>query len=322
MNENINKPLVAIGIPVYNGEKFIAEALESIIRQTYPYWECHIINNASTDSTEEIVRRYADHDSRIILHRYESFYPIVDNWNRVALHIPENALYFKLLQADDWIEETFLEEMVAVMEKHPSVGICSSYRIDGKVVNCDGLDYYQGQFHNGPEMLMKHFDEEIDITGSISTLLFRVSSLQKLPKFPDIFDPADFHCDTQLAFDMMSISDVGFVFKVLSYTRWHPEAYTSSTCVVYNTFLNGREIRLNKFKNLNPSINKLYLHHRYHYAYFLIKKRLRADSKCLRWHNERISRKFTTLEYLKALWYFNPLNYRLFRLIKKLKPTS
>jgi len=319
MSININSPLVAIAIPVYNGEKFIAEAVESILKQTYTHWECHIINNISTDRTEEIVRSYADKDPRIRLHTYDIFFPIVDNWNRTVLHIPENAMYFKILQADDWIEERFLEEMIAVMEKHPSVGICSSYRIDGTVVNCDGLDYYQGQFYNGTEMLIKHLKEKIDITGSISTLLFRVSSLKMLPNFPEIFDTADFHCDTQLAFDMMSISDVGFVFKVLSYTRWHPDAYTSSTCVIYQTFFNGREIRLHKFKNINTDIRKEYIHHRYHYAYFLFKRWLKGDTKCLQWHHKHITRKFTTSEYLKAFWYFNPLNYRLIRLLKKLK---
>jgi len=243
----------------------------------------------------------------------------VDNWNRTALHISEGAAYYKLLQADDWITPACLEDMVDVMERYPSVGICSSYRIDGNVVNCDGLDYYQGQFYNGKEMLIRHLKEEIDITGSATTLMYRVESLQQLSCFPEIFDPKDFHCDTQLAFDIMNISDAGFVFKVLSYTRWHPGAYTSSICVVCNTFYHGKELRLFKFRGLGPDIERDYRKHRYEYAYFMMKRRLRGDKKCLDWHNTRITRRFTAAENFMALWTLNPLNYRIFKLLKKLK---
>jgi glycosyltransferase involved in cell wall biosynthesis len=312
-------PLVSIVIPVYNGEKYISEALESIIHQSYTNWECHVINNASTDRTPDIVSAFCVKDTRVFLHNYQQFMQIVDNWNRTVLHVSDQAKYFKLLQADDWIDSAFLDEMVSVMEKYPSAGMCSSYRIDGTVVNCDGLDYYQGQFYSGKEMLDMHIKEKIDITGSISTLMFRVDDLKKLPDYPEIFDRTDFHCDTQLAFDIMRVSDVGFVFKVLSYTRWHPEAFTSSTCVIYQTFFNGRERRLFKHKDLNADALRIYRMHRYHYGYFLLKRWMKNDKKALEWHKDRLLRKFTFREYMMAIWYFNPVNYRFFTLLKKFK---
>ncbi len=313
-------PLVCIVIPVYNGEKFIGEAIDSIINQTYSNWECHVINNVSKDRTAEIVQEYTKSDSRVILHNHTDFFPIVNNWNRTVQYVPENAVYFKMVQADDWIYPNCLEEMVSIMEKHPSAGICSSYRIDGKIVNCDGLDFYDGQFYDGSKMLIRHLKQEIDLTGSITTLLFRLSALKKLPEFPQIFDPANLHCDTQLAFDMMSVSDLCFVFKVLSYTRLHPEADTSLTCNVFDTFLNGREFRLFKYQNIHPDIKEEYIKLRYKYAYFLIKRFILQDHECIKWHQSHLIRKFTISEYIKAFLLFNPLSYRVLKLLNKKKP--
>ncbi len=91
------KPLVAIGIPVYNGEKYIAEVLESISNQTYDNFECHIINNASTDKTGELAEKFIRNDKRFKLHTHTDFVDLVANWNRTVDYIPEGAKYFKVV---------------------------------------------------------------------------------------------------------------------------------------------------------------------------------------------------------------------------------
>ena len=312
-----NQDLVSIGVPVYNGEKFLAQALDSVLNQTYQNWECNIINNSSTDGTEKIAQEYVSKDSRFRLFTYKEFFPIVQNWNRTVLHISENARYYKILQADDWIDSMFLEEMIRVMEKHPTVGVCSSYRIDGRTIKCDGLDINDGQFYNGKDMLFKHLKEEVDVSGSATTVLFKVDFLKKLPQYPEIHDVNDFHCDTQLVFDMMSISDLGFVFKVLSYTRWHPDAYTSQICVVCNTFYNGREIRLFKYKHLDPMLEKDYKKHRQDYAFYIIQHYLKRDKRCVRWHLDRLQRPFTFSEYLGAFLQQNIFSRQFSKISKK-----
>lgn len=60
-----NEKLVSIGLPVYNGEEFIAEAIRSILNQTYKNFELIISDNASSDSTPDIIKHYAAKDSRI-----------------------------------------------------------------------------------------------------------------------------------------------------------------------------------------------------------------------------------------------------------------
>jgi glycosyltransferase involved in cell wall biosynthesis len=62
---NIDKPRVSIGMPVYNGEKFICKALDALLSQTFSDFELIISDNASTDNTEAICREYATRDSRI-----------------------------------------------------------------------------------------------------------------------------------------------------------------------------------------------------------------------------------------------------------------
>lgn len=316
--KNSSNNLVSIGVPVYNGETFLAEALESIQKQTYENWECNIVNNASTDRTPEIAREFVKKDSRFKLHNYDDFVQIVINWNRTLLHISPEAEYYKIVQADDLIDPLHLEEMVRVMDKHPTTGMCSSYRIDGKDVNCDGLDIFEGEFYKGKEMLIRHLNREIDITGSMTTLLFRIKYLKQLPGYPAVLDEDDFHCDHQLAFDVMNISDVGFAFKILSYTRWHEEAYTSRFCVKYNTFINSQEINLYKFRNLDPKFEKDYKRTRFKYAYFLLIKKLRGDKKAVEWHNKFLKRKITFKEYLSSLLLLNIFSRQIDKVLKKL----
>ena len=64
MNKNISNPLVSIIIPVYNGEKYIAETIQSVIDQTYENWELIIVDDGSTDNTSNIVKKF--NDTRII----------------------------------------------------------------------------------------------------------------------------------------------------------------------------------------------------------------------------------------------------------------
>lgn len=309
--------LVCIAVPVYNGDKYLAESLKSIQEQSYQNWECHIINNASTDKSGEIAETFAKEDNRFKVHHYNELLPIAQNWNRTVLHLPDNAKYFKLVQADDWIYDNYLAEMLDIMENHDNVGMCSSYRINGEEVDCDGLSVEEGPVFDGKQLLRMHLDEKIDITGSITTLLFRTETLRQMRFFPKIFDEQDFHFDTLLAYYAMNISDVGFVFKVLSYTRWHPEALTSQICVRYNTFLNAKERRLFYFKDDLPEYQEEYKKHRYSYAYFLLKKKISNQKDCVNWHKGFLDRKFSGKEVFKGLLLNNGITYRFRKLLAR-----
>lgn len=310
-------PLVSIGVPVYNGEKYLDECLNSILKQTYTNWECVVVNNCSTDGTAEIVRKYESADTRFKLIDYTDFVGLVQNWNRLYPNISDQSVYFKVVQADDWIYPEAIGFMVDLLEQYPAAGICSSYRIDGTEVNCDGLNFYDGPLFSGKELLERHLKGGIDISGSVTTPLFRISVLKELPTFPDLFNEEEYHIDTRIVYEMMLLADVVFVFKVLSYTRWHDDAETMQLCVRFNTFLNGKEQRLFRFKQFFPELEKAYKTHRHKYAYYLLMQKIRGNKKALEWHAKYLHRKFSTMDYLKAAIIRNGISYRLMAIFNR-----
>src|SRR6266536_1939108 len=87
---------VSIGLPVFNGERFVAEAIDSILAQTFEDFELIISDNASTDGTEEICRCYAEKDERIRFVRNRENYGAAFNFNQ-TFHLSSGG-YFK------WVE--------------------------------------------------------------------------------------------------------------------------------------------------------------------------------------------------------------------------
>ena len=106
----INEPLVTIGMPVYNGERFLPVALDSLIRQGYKNFELIISDNASTDATYKICQHYAGNDKRIRHIRNESNIGALENFNQV-LRI-SNSDYFMWAACDDVWEPGYLKELV------------------------------------------------------------------------------------------------------------------------------------------------------------------------------------------------------------------
>jgi glycosyltransferase involved in cell wall biosynthesis len=112
-------PLVSVGVPVRNGEKFLARALDSLRESDYPNLEVIICDNASTDSTPELVKHYVDEDARFRYHRSESDLGAVQNFNK-AFSLATGE-YFRWLAHDDWCSSDYDSRCVAVMERNPGV---------------------------------------------------------------------------------------------------------------------------------------------------------------------------------------------------------
>lgn len=112
-------PKVSIGLPVYNGENFISEAIESVLAQTMTDFEIIITDNASTDNTQRICEEYAARDSRIKYFRNEQNLGAAPNFN-YAFELSKGE-YFKWLAHDDIIAPTFLQKCSEVLDTDPSV---------------------------------------------------------------------------------------------------------------------------------------------------------------------------------------------------------
>lgn len=117
-----SKPRVSIGMPVFNGERYLEQALDSILAQTYPDFELTISDNASTDRTWEICQVYAAQDPRIRCIRNETNLGASRNFNQVFELA--SGEYFKWAAHDDLCAPEFLERCVEVLDRDTSVVLC------------------------------------------------------------------------------------------------------------------------------------------------------------------------------------------------------
>ena len=113
------RPRVSVGIPVYNGERYLAAALESLRAQTYEDFELIISDNASIDRTPEIARSYAAQDRRVRYVRNAKNRGAAANF-RHTVQLASGA-YFRWAAADDISAPEFLTRCVEVLDREPRV---------------------------------------------------------------------------------------------------------------------------------------------------------------------------------------------------------
>lgn len=117
-------PRVSIGLPVYNGQNFVEQAIQSVVQQTYEDWELVICDNASSDATQQICLHYAKLDPRIQYHRAAKNLGAAWNFNRVFELA--SGEYFRWLSHDDYLAETVIEDCVLELDRRPDVVLCAT----------------------------------------------------------------------------------------------------------------------------------------------------------------------------------------------------
>ena len=117
-------PHVSVCIPVYNGERYLAETIRSVLDQTYRDFELVVLDNASTDATDRIARSFAD--TRLRVETNPTTIPQPDNW-RAAVQLCRAPL-IKLLCADDLLHPRCLEYQVGPMQADPGLALVAARR--------------------------------------------------------------------------------------------------------------------------------------------------------------------------------------------------
>jgi glycosyltransferase involved in cell wall biosynthesis len=220
-------PTVSVVTPVYNGEEYLAECIESVVRQTYTDWEYVIVDNASTDASGSIADRYAARDGRIRVQHESEFLHALENHNRTMRAVHPGSRYCKFLHADDWLYPECLERMVAVAEANPSVGVVSSYRLLGDRVEQQSPVAYTQTVMSGHHVVRWELigpKGSAWVTGSQTSLLIRSDLIVGRG---DFYDTSVWHADTDAAYRVLMESDFGFVHQLLTFTRRHTGALMS-----------------------------------------------------------------------------------------------
>ena len=124
------KPLVSIVIPVYNGEKHIKACLDSLLKQTYSNFEVICVDDGSNDSSCMLINQYVSNDNRFYLIKQNNQYAGVARNNGLKYTYGKYVIF---LDADDFFEETLLEDTIEVAEKEDSdVVVYGAYYYDNQ----------------------------------------------------------------------------------------------------------------------------------------------------------------------------------------------
>ena len=291
-------PRVSIGLPVFNGDNFLSQAIGSILAQSYTDFELIISDNASTDRTEAICREHAAADQRIRYYRAEHNLGAAVNFNR-TFELASGE-YFKWAAHDDMLAPRYLEACVAALDAHPEAVLCQTLvqqvgesgellgTFDTSVM---GADSPSPSDRFAACILMLH--HAIDVYGVI-----RAEALARTPlHLPHAGS------DKALLADLALASPFTYVKEPLFIHRDHPARFVHQA-------LKSRDETL-VWYGANASARQVWSWWRHYHALFGLvsrrvedrRERLRCYRHLLRWLT--VHRNFRAL-VCDALWAFDP----------------
>lgn len=216
----MRSPVVSVGLPVYNGEPFLEDAIRSVLSQTYTDFELIISDNASTDRTEEICRDCAAADQRIRYFRNPENLGAAPNFNLTLEHA--RGQYFKWIAADGEIYPEFLMACLSALEAEPqAVLACTKYHVlqeDGKLITPE--DHL-----NRLALLQDTARGRVKRLGRVGVLpiwgLMRLDVLRQTPGIRSIVSG-----DRCLIIDLAIKGKFAQVPEYLAVLKRHPNSYT------------------------------------------------------------------------------------------------
>ncbi len=213
-------PQVSVILPNYNGGKYIARTIESVLKQTYEDLELIVIDDASIDHSREIISSYKD--PRIIV-----------KYNKINRHIAytcneglklASGQYIARIDSDDYWDETKLEKQVEFMNQHPDIGACFTrvHLIDEEGINADkrfpALSGLYNLQQNRSQKEWIHFFLFVGNCLCHTSVLIRSSALDKVGrKYSLAYVPAE---DYELWTRLVTEYPIHILEEPLVYCRW------------------------------------------------------------------------------------------------------
>jgi len=234
---SLEKPKISVGMPVYNGERYIESAIEATLSQTFGDFELIISDNASTDRTGEICRDFASRDERIRYIRNAENIGAANNYNQ--LFRESSAEYFRWFNADDDCSEVLHERCFDVLEANPDAVMCY-----GKTViidqSGDVIDHYDDNLDLQQASAVERFLQFRQVVGLTNAIygLIRRSALANTALMGDSSYPA---ADTNLMAELVLYGKFIEIPEPLFSRRMHEEAssWNRKDTAAQQTFWSG-----------------------------------------------------------------------------------
>jgi glycosyltransferase involved in cell wall biosynthesis len=239
-----DQPLVSVLMTSYNREKYIAEAIESVLASTYKNFELIIVDDGSKDKTVEIAKEYQTRDSRIMVYINEKNLQQFNNRNKAANYA--TGKYIKYLDSDDRIYNWGLKYCVELMEKYPDAGM-GIFQAQNKV---------DEQYLCSGEAVNKHLFQNSFLNIGPSGIILKREFFEKAGRYnPNYGVPSDMYFNIKMA----SLFPVVMLKEELFFYREHDgQEIKNRYSYLYNNYPYIRDIL--KLPELPVSDeNKLYL---------------------------------------------------------------
>jgi glycosyltransferase involved in cell wall biosynthesis len=248
------QPFVSVVTPVYNGENYLAECIESVLSQTHSNFEYVIVDNCCTDRSLKIAQSYARQDGRIKIVQNEQFLDQVSNHNHALKNISRNSDYCKIVAADDKLFPNCIETMVRLAESGQNIGVVGAYTLldwgNRTSVYLAGLPYKDTVFW-GKDICRRFLIEGLYVFGPPTATLLRSEIVhQRNPFYPEDSVTED----VDIFFEILPSWNFGFVHEILTYTRRSNESTISS--VRYGLMELTRLVEIAKYGKLFLSRNE------------------------------------------------------------------
>ena len=232
-------PKVSVCVDSFNYARYLPEAIESVLEQSFTDYELIIADDCSTDNSVEIARRYAQKDSRIRLDLASSNRGMVKNRN-ACLRLARGE-YVKWLHADDFLcSRDALARMVAVLDTNPAVGLVASAR---RIVNdqSKAIDtwscFTQQRPIAGTTVINRCLFEQRNLIGGPSAVMFRRALAGRG------FDEAFFvMADLEMWFHLLEQGCFAYIREPLCALRRHPRQQTEKDRITLAPALENREL--------------------------------------------------------------------------------
>ncbi len=258
-------PKVSVCIPAYNYARFLPEAIESILGQSFTDFELLIIDNNSTDDTMEVVSRYAARDKRIRFSTNSENIGMIPNFNLLLKQA--RGEYVKFVCGDDFLPSSeSLRKMVKVIESDDSIVLVSSAYFlvdaDSTVIKTMSLDR-ESKFIRGTEMINLCFIHQKNLVGSPSNVMFRKKSAVRgfNPSYRQLLD-------LEMWFYLLEQGEFAYINEPLASFRCHPSQQTEKNSVsldalsdnfyLYNEYMGKPYIAISMFRKKYIAYDNVY----------------------------------------------------------------